>query len=92
VWELAEENWGGVSEARRRRRRDRDTEGVEGREMGRGRRKLPSGSEAEPRAKTGFGAFCALKTHVLTIKFSIFDIFAICAVSSDPTRQINKRN
>jgi len=39
------------------------------------------------RQKTGFGAFRALKTHVLRRKCSIFDIF--CDL---PPRQINKRN
>jgi len=68
VRELAKDMGG--SETRRRRRRNRDAESVEGEGMGRrcppvqptrgpGERcKLPSaGSGADPRPKTGFGAF-----------------------------------
>jgi len=69
VRESAKDIWGG-SETRRRRRRNRDAESVEGEGNGeevppvqptRGpgeRCKLPSaGSGADPRPKTGFGAF-----------------------------------
>ena len=34
--------------------------------------------EGRKKSKTGFGAFRAIKARVLTRKFSIFDIFAIC--------------
>jgi len=58
-----------------RRRKPRGKMNGEGRGMERGC-PLPSRLEGlEPRPRTGFGAFWALKTHLLTSKLSIFDIF-----------------
>jgi len=104
VCELAEENCGVRSEAqkaaiRRRRRRWGEENGEGGggvpffsRLLGLGecRKLLQMGPGGAP-VETGFRAFWALKNHVLTRKFSIFDIFSICGGFIWPPRQINKR-